>query len=344
MTKIFNCELMDKGLHFTQDCIKTCCAPEKGVYIRIPKNQPDYIFTEFQKKRENAINSMREMNIPDDCKGCIYIKEYDLDSPDTPQYLKENDGKQQKISTIVINHFKQCDCACIYCSQQGYLNTVSKPQKSEYYDLYPILKKFYKDNLIDTENLEVEFQGGSIAVLKEFHDLFELILKHGVKKISFFTNGLKFMPEIVKASKKCSVLIVCSVDSGTRETFKQLKTMDKYDEVMKNLNKYHKEFLRNNKDEKFYHCINSKYILIEGVNDNKDELGKYIEASYKAGANMCQLDMDFKKIMINKGVHYDVPGHYRELFDFFNSRVAELGMKPFVWEYTQKILDQGYFE
>jgi len=338
MNKIYNCDLLNEGLHFTQDNLRFCCAPAHwGPNIDSKNPGSKDVFLSLMEMRKQALKNMKEHIAPDGCAGCIYLKEYDLDSPYTPENILEKQKEEPLISNIVINHFKQCDCHCIYCSQSMYLKkTVTKPQKSEYYDLFPIIKQFYEEKLIDTKNLRVEFQGGSIGVLKEFPDLVKIFLKHGVKSIQFFTNGIKYLPQIVDASKKCHAHIVCSVDAGTKETFKRLKIVDKFDDVVKNLKQYRK------KSKNLEIC--AKYILIDGINDNKEELLKFFDVIEYIGVNTAQLDMDFKKIMIYKGVHYDVPKHFYELYDFFEEQCRKRNIYYFIWEYIQGILDKGYFE
>ncbi|MBQ2645187.1 radical SAM protein [bacterium] len=338
MNKIYNCNLLNSGLHFTPDNLRFCCAPAYwGPNIDSKNPGEKDVFLALMNKRTNAIQQMRNHIAPDGCLGCIYLKEYDLDSSNTPKNIIEIQSDKPKISNIVINHYKQCDCHCIYCTQSNYLKKiVTIPQKSDYYDLYPIIKSFYNEDLIDTQNLRVEFQGGSLAILEEFHDLVDIFLQHGIKEIQFFTNGIKYLPEIVEASNQAHVDIICSLDSGTRETFKRIKIVDKFNDVINNLKKYRKK----SKNLQIF----SKYILLEGINDNIEELSKYLEASENFGADIAQLDMDFKKVMINKGVHYDVPKHFYKLYDFFKEQCSKMKIRPFIWEYIQKVLDKGYFE
>lgn len=338
MKKIYNCNLLNSGLHFTPDNLRFCCAPAHwGPNIDSKNPERKEIFTRLLDMRAKALEGMKEHIAPKNCEGCIYLKEYDLDSPDTPKNIIENQSIKPLISNIVINHFGHCDCHCIYCSRKNYLSKIyTKPAKSEYYDLYPIIKQFYKEKLIDTQNLVVEFQGGSIGVLKEFPDLVKIFLKNKVKDLSFYTNGIKYLPQIADASKKAHVMIVCSLDSGTRETFKRLKIVDKFDDVVKNLKKYKK------KSDKIE--IDLKYILIDGFNDNKEELDKFLDVAESIGVDLVQLDMDFNKIMMFKGVHYDIPKHFYELYDYFVVQAKKRNIRPFIWDYVKQILDQGYFE
>ena len=174
--------------------------------------------------------------------------------------------------------------------------------------------------------------------------LTDIFLEHNAHKIMFYTNGLKYMPSIVKASHQTNCMVICSVDAGTPETFKKLKPAGDFDTVMENLAKYSKYCLKENPITTGYTDINAKYILIQGINDSPDELESFLTAAAKAGVNMGQLDMDFRKVMINKGVHYDIPKHYYELFDLFREKTAELGLYGFIWEYIEGILAKGYFE
>ncbi len=301
-------------------------------------------FRIFQNERQKTIENSKNGIPHPDCSGCIYLKEYDLDDENISDEILEKINQPPLINYIVINHFKHCDCNCTYCSQGIFLKKVSASQKSDYYDLLPTIKDFYRENLIDNKNLTVEFQGGSIAMLDEFEDLTDTFLEHDVDKIMFYTNGLKYMPSIVKTSHQTNCMVVCSVDAGTPETFKKLKPAGDFDTVIENLTTYSKYCLKENPNKEKHTDINAKYILIQGVNDSLDEVEGFLNAVAKAGVNMTQLDMDFRKVMMHKGEHYDIPKHYYELFDFFRDKTAELGLYGFIWEYIENILAKGYFE
>lgn len=344
MKKVIHCDFLNHGLHFTPDIFRCCCAPKHGICLNLKDINMEDAFGIFQKMRAEAIENMKKMIVPENCKGCIYLKEYDLENENTPKNVLDNYyNNKSLINYIIINHFKHCDCNCTYCSQGHYLKKVTDSQKSEYYDLLPVIKDFYAENLIDKENLTVEFQGGSIAVLNEFDDLVDIFLKNNAKKIFFYTNGLKYMPSIVKTAQQTEVLIICSVDAGTPETFKKLKPAGDFKDVINNLTIYSQKCLKEVPKD-YGSSINAKYILIEGVNDSIEEIEKFLEAIANAGVNMCQLDMDFRNVMMKPGIHYDVPKHYFKLFEFFNNKAKELNLRPFVWEYIQNVLDKGFFE
>jgi len=338
MKKIYNCDFLNTSLHFLSNNLRFCCAPaHDGPNIDSRYPGAKNIFTALMKIRQQAVNEMKEHIAPKKCEGCIYLKEYDLDSPLLCVDNIERQDSEPLISNIIINHFQQCDCYCIYCPiQMTTKMIVTEPQKSDYYDLYPIIKQFYKEKLIDKENLKVEFQGGSIGVLKEFADLVNIFVENGVKEIKFFTNGIKFMPEIVEASEKTKVVIITSIDAGTRETFKRIKILDKFDIVVENLRQYRAKC----KNIEMY----TKFVLMEKINDSKEELNNFLKLSQLVDADKVQLDFDYNKFMNSKGVRNYVPEHFYELFEYFKEQGNLLNLNPFIWEYTQQVLDKGYFE
>lgn len=338
MKIIYNCDFLNSGLHFLAHNLRFCCSPAHdgpNIDSRYPVSK--YVVSSLMKIRQQAISDMKEHIAPKKCEGCIYLKEYDLDSSDFPlEIIKKQDSKPL-ISNIIINHFEQCDCFCIYCPIQMKTKIiVTEPQKSDYYDLYPIIKQLYKDKFIDRKNLKVEFMGGSIAVLKEFSALVELFIKNNVKNFTFYTNGIKFMPEIAEASKKADVMIVTSVDAGTRETFKRLKILDKFDSVVENLRQYRAKC----KNLEMY----TKFVLIEKYNDTKNEIDNFLTLSQYVGADRVQLDIDYNKFMNAHGVRNYVPEHFYSLFEYFKEQCEFRYINSFIWEYTQQVLDKGYFE
>ena len=333
-TKYYDCYFLNSGLHFNPDEMRFCCAPKViGPKVCFENFDYDIILKELFEKRNTVISQMKKHIIPEECQSCIYLTEND--QPNDSENTESTNFP--KISSIIINHFKQCDCRCCYCTTIGYHGEfVTEPIKSKYYDLLPILETLYEQDLIDKNSLNVEFQGGSIGVLEEFPDVVNIFLKNNVKSISFFSNGIKYSKAIQEASEKAKCLLITSVDAGTAETFKKLKKVDKFNQVITNLKRY--------KEEAPYLVITAKYILIDGINDNEEELDKFLNAVADAKVNNVQMDLDFRKVMFNDGKKYVVPQKYKDLYKFFDKRAKELGVCPYVWGYVQNILDKGYSE
>ncbi|MBQ2645535.1 radical SAM protein [bacterium] len=344
MKELLYCDFLWSGINFHPNRFSCCCTPYKGIFVE-GNNIKDYLydfFLSFEKKRTEAIEKMKKSIPIKDCIGCVHLKKYDMDSDETPDYIINNYNKNL-INHIQINHFKHCDCGCIYCNQPLYKKTIYSKQ-SEYYDLLPLIKKLYDKKMVNINHLEVEFQGGSISVLDEFPNIVDFILENGVKSIQYFTNGLVYLPEIEKAIKRTNCLIICSIDSSTPETFLKIKRVNKFYDVINNVKKY-QSIIDIYNSESHNSTITLKFILVDGVNDNLKELEGFIKIAENLKVFSCHLDLDYRMIMKDtQSIRYDIPKHYKDLYDFFMTKTREVGIIPWMPEYTKQILDKGYFD
>ena len=199
--------------------------------------------------------------------------------------------------------------------------------------MLPIIKECYKQDIIDKDNLDVHFQGGNVSVLDEFEDLVDIFLENGVKRVEIATNGIKYLPAIAKLSDKTFVDVNISIDSGCRETFKKVKTVDKFDDVVENLKKYVKLPI----------LLRLKYILVRGYNDNTEEIEKYINLMKEIGITNSELMIDqCDKEFLQDG-EFKIPDYYYNLFEFYKQKCTENGINPTIWEYIEEILKKGAF-
>ena len=188
---------------------------------------------------------------------------------------------------------------------------VIKENGGEYYDLLPIIKGLYKHNLLDTENLRVVFHGGDFSVLKEADSVIKTFLKYGVKKIDFSSNNIIFQPIVQKLLAKKKASLNMSLDCGCRETYKLIKRIDKFNDVIRNLKKYVKASKSDNPE------INVKYIILKNVNDNENEIKSFIKKMKEIGITRVSLHLEHKyanEIFANKN---KIPIHYKNLISLF---------------------------
>ena len=322
--KHYYCQRLNETIVFDALKLFYCCATRTGPSIDALSNINN--INNILKVRNKLIKKLAWGNLPEECKGCFDLKESNF----TQIFKKIN-----KTRILIIKHFKQCDCQCMYCSEKylSHRKLVLKPKKSDYYDLYPIIKEFYKKNLLDEKNLEVVFQGGNISVLEEFEDLVNIFVEHNVKRIEIAMNGIKYIPILEKICDKTTVDLDISIDCGCRETFKRMKTVDGFDSLIENLKKYSKMPI----------VLRLKYILIKGVNDNIEELSKYIDIMHEIGIKISELYIDQCDPDFDNGKEFNIPAHYYDLFEYWKKRCNELNIYPSVWSYIQEILDRKKF-
>lgn len=328
MNKRYYCERLNQTLDFDAQKVFFCCATRTGPSVDVPT--PDRV-TDIVKRRNSLIKMLDRGQIPKECEGCFDLKEQENPKP----LLLSSFNKPPKANMIIVKHFKQCDCSCVYCCEQ-YLSgrkITLKSKKSDYYDLLPIIKQLYKQNIIDKENLDVHFQGGNVSVLDEFEDLVNIFMEHGIKRVEIATNGIKYLPAIERIADKTFVDVNISIDSGCRETYKRIKTVDKFDDLVENLKKYVKLPI----------LLRLKYILVRGYNDSIEEISKYLDLMKEIGIQNTELMIDQCDSEFTSSGTFKIPDYYYELFTFYQKRCEELGIQATIWEYIKEILDKGSF-
>ncbi len=322
MKKSYYCEKLQKTLHFLPDGVKYCCSCAEGVGLKISDFEnfnEQYVIN----KRNEYIELLKEGIIPDQCNGCVEYKERKITDKIKSAFCPP---KKSLVSHIIADHYKQCDCDCIYCSQKKLF-----PEQIQKYKLLPVIKKLYENHLIDTKNLKVEFQGGNISVLTEFDSLMREFRANDCHSYLFLTNFIKYMPQLENLDWRS--LVCVSLDSGCKETFEKIKKVDAFDDVVNNLKR-----LRSTSQIE----IQMKYILLSGINDNLEELSRFLPLAKSIDPKgTIILEFDYNDTIMNPdGANYKVPEHYYELFDFAQEYCSGYGMRFFMLPHTKALLDK----
>ena len=158
-------------------------------------------------------------------------------------------------------------------------------------------------------------------------------MKNGVKRVEIATNGIKYLPAIERICSKTFVDVNISIDAGTRETYKKIKTVDKFDELVENLKKYVQLPI----------LLRLKYILVRGVNDTKEEIECYINLMRELGIKNSELMIDQCDSEFLQNGEFKIPQYYYELFEFYKQKCEENNIEANIWEYIKEILEKGSF-
>jgi wyosine [tRNA(Phe)-imidazoG37] synthetase (radical SAM superfamily) len=188
--------------------------------------------------------------IPDCCFNCCY-------------YKKGLHRKEIKIRQIGYGIGHECNSNCIYCSRnisecgERLSNTVKKWQDK--FDFSRFLLEFKKTKYYDAKLTQVFLGPGEISVHKDK----DKILKTSIMDESQFiiaTNCILFAKDIATLAAKPQNYLFTSLDSGTAETFKNIKRVDKFNQTVDNI-KHYKESGSN---------IYLKYIILPQNISNAD--------------------------------------------------------------------------
>jgi len=323
MRKSYFCRKLETTMHFLPDSIKFCCSCAEGAGIKID----DFSNLDKQKiieKRKEYISLLNKGFIPSECRGCVEYKEISLKERICSLFQKKT---PPKISHIIIDHFKICSCSCVYCSQKKLY-----PDIKQNYELLPVIKDLYSSEMI-SDNLKAEFQGGDISMLKEFEALMKEFNAHNCDDFVILTNGIKYMPllETIGSNDKSHICI--SLDSGTRETFAEIKSVDAFDTVIDNIKKLRR---------KSNAAVSLKYIIVQGMNDNIEELKHFLGTAENLGnINPVILEIDYNDTLLNRNKKFKIPEHYYEMFDYAEKFCRSRNINYTVYPYTKSLLEQN---
>jgi len=199
-------------------------------------------------------------NEPDHCKDCFFSY-YDKEPQD-------GSLSNMKLSRVMINqHRLWCNLDCSYCffiDKRNKLHNVSAP-----YSVLPSIEFLLKnkDKLL-AKDCEFCWGGGESTILPEFETVTRLLADEGYKQI-LNTNGTVYSEGWAYVlSKFGETFFNISVDAGTPETYKKIKSKDMFDVVWSNIAKY-QSFAKS----KYSFC--AKFIIMES-NRDKIEIENFV--------------------------------------------------------------------
>lgn len=314
------CQYIKSGLNFTRTGLRFCNKLSASGQDSIVCYDKDF-YRNFVNIKDSIIENCKNNIVPEYCEGCIYLEDKEWD-----------DDSNNKINNIEIFHWNQCNCACVYCGNRNetHLKITEKKGKSEFVDLYKILKSFIKEKRF-AENVNVSFVGGEPTLLKEFPDILKLFIKQNYK-LHILTNGIlyeKLFAKSLKHSKENYMTI--SLDCGRKEMFKKIKGVDKFDNVIKNIKRYIKDSGENSKN------LIIKYILIEGLNDNKEEIISWLELCKELGVKTLHPTIEFCH-SVNNPCKKGPSDNICDLYYFMKDKIIEYGFNINTYDFVEIIV------
>lgn len=318
--KAYMCELMNNHLHFScRKALEPCCSANVGPAFVKNLSQKESIM-DFVKTKKKYIKMLQKGDIPYECKDCVHLKIYE----------KVNDFRIKKIT---LNHYTQCNCACIYCTQGN--RTLEKIKEDEnkpvLFDVLKFINELYDNNLIDTENLYIDFQGGNISCLKNHEEIIKTFLTRGVGTIYIPTNNIVYMPVIENLLRMKKGEVCTALDSGCKETYFKIKQVDKYDKSIENLKRYINAAGNDS--------IIVKYIIVHDYNDNIEEFKLFLDKMIEINIKIIVIDIDYRDIIDNS---FKIPKHYYDIVNYAKKICREHNMDIGIPPYTESVLKRGY--
>lgn len=302
------CVFLESGINFDLNTVCDCCISHndgRGLPILLENYHGEQIDWEklFEVKAKR-IACQKEKTIYD-CEGCYHLGDYNFIG-------------DKKISDFHFSHCRLCNAKCIYCSDEysgGNLN----------YNTYPVIKDLIEKGYYKSGG-EATFQGGEPTVMQNFDELVHLFTEHGTT-VRVHTSAIKYSQTVEEALRQDKGSVVISLDSGSSETYKKVKQVDRFDNVIETIRKYTNANSNN---------VIIKYIIIPGVNDNIKEIDLFFNLMKKHGIKTVALDLEVQ--YARKHENKNVSKHIFLLVDYFEKMAEKLQIKVLVYSFISYVL------
>ncbi len=284
------CIFLDEGINFDLNTVCDCCISHndgRGLPILIENYHGEEIDWEnlFATKAQRIKDFQKEIIF--DCQGCYKIDDYTF-------------NQTKKISEFHFSHCRSCNSKCIYCSDlysSGPLN----------YNTYPIIKDLIEKGYYKSGG-EATFQGGEPTLMHSFDELIHLFTSNGTI-VRVHTSAIRYSQTVANALKENKGSVVISIDSGCSSTYKRIKQVNAFDNVLDTITKYSQSAKENPEN------IIIKYIIIPGYNDSIDEIDKFFLLMKKLNIKKVALDIEIQ--YARKYENKDVSKHIFFIVDYF---------------------------
>lgn len=202
------------------------------------------------------------------CDGCPQIcEEY---YPETPLSWS-------------LNYFcySHCNYKCSYCTlrdrEDGDFHNGEQP-------LGVLIQKFKDIGLMSPDYGVILSTAGEPSIhpkRRDFYNAFD------GAELAVNTNGFVFDTDLYEAMQTKKVLLICSVDAGTAETYAKIKSVDGFVQVQKNLTHYAQSTTG---------IVALKYIFVPGTNDTPADIDGFVDLCIHTGALFVIVSIDYFSI------------------------------------------------
>lgn len=287
-----SCEWLEYGIHFSPWGLEHCCMyahRDKNygvIYEFNEKNQ--YDFDDFFRKKKQVRNLHKKGKLSPFCKGC-------------PLLQKKIWKNSFKITKMAFSTNTKCNCDCIYC--YTHLNKKIYNMRPDIPVLYYI-KKLIKENSIE-KDCQIEFGGGEPVICGEFEELLNLFIDNNFKNIKIHSSGIQYSTAIERALNSDICVLIISPDAGTKDIYKKIKGVDKFDDVWNNIIKYY------NSQNQRKNMVIIKYIILLNTNDSKELIDSFFNKIIEAGIQIIAIDTDMVWYAKNKNNETEIENLFK---------------------------------
>ncbi len=312
--KYKSCNMIEHGMIFTCSDIQHCCIYKandgKNIIFNKYFTDKDFSIERVLEQKKEIRENFKKGIIFDGCLNCHNLEEKDWDDDDYIKY-------------IYVSHWTKCNCNCFYCY---YDNNKMYFQKFRNKKLLPLLKEMKKKNQLKTDGHFI-ITGGEPTELDELDSIISFALNLNIH-MYLNSSGIKFKKSIAQALKKDKIDVTISLDSSDSVMYKKIKRTNTYDKVINTI----KQYVSSQGERK--DAVRLKYIILPNVNDNKEEIEKWLLLCYQLNVKKVILDVQTQFYELWKN---NIPDYIKELINYFKIRAKELDMDIDLYSYAAQI-------
>ena len=265
------CRFLGHFISYRKDNFSPCCITKQCPVVKTEGSIKERL-THWQNYTTKLVSDIRD-NKENPCTKCPHLK----------YGFWHKDIKLDTVSFGTNQPGDVCNFHCVYCFSEKPLERLKNDTSG--FTTYEIIKQLSEMPEYDTENFNITLSNGEFCVNKYCDEIFDILLKTKWK-VSFVTNSSVYrekFAEFLKTGRATKVLI--SLDAGTRETFHKVKGLDMFDKVIENMKRYE------------YKNVNFilKYIFLEGINDNEEDMDGFLDVVREVGCTRICLSSDLFK-------------------------------------------------
>ena len=264
------------GTHFISHCNKDSFKPQ-GAHTEIFSENESY--TETGLCLDKAFSNFEAGAIAA-CKDCIMNKE---------QYIVGKDC-QRHYKSVAFYQATCSDCLshCVYCCVGGNSKGESQVRLNslESYGHF-IDSVFALDRVDDDFTCAIDMSERELD--RKIAMIAETVEKSGLHPLAYKVNSclLTYDGHLAELMRQGMAYVIWSLDAGTRETYRKIKQIDAFENVMKNIRRYIEQDAYGGK------LIVAKYLIVKGINDNDEEFDAFLKVVTSLGLKFISLSFDF---------------------------------------------------
>jgi len=243
----------------------------KGMPFACEYNGGDVPLDKLVTAREE-LRLKNQTNQDTPCKGCQFLQK------------RKWPKKKYLVNHITVGHYTPCNLACTYCYTTKYSEDEKKKYNTPPYNAAKSIASIAAQNNLSPD-CTAWLTAGEPTLFADFEEIVEVLIQNGVKT-TIGTNCIKKPVEAVLEGVKNGLIeILCSVDSGTKEKYQEIKGKDCHKIVWEHLGQYT--------------AINPKNIVVKYIfmdeNSSEREVREFINMCKSKGIRKISISRDILK-------------------------------------------------